>query len=140
MKVRRCPIIAASTPSSLRAQRSNPGATARGPWIASSQGLLAMTDGVIHVPQVDFLSSGRLLRRLESERSEATQGLHHPAPGLLRRFVPRNDDSDRSDTAPTGWRGTIYGTLLGAIIVSIVGNGLVLLGFSQYFGVATGLL
>ena len=57
---RRCPIIAASTPSSLRAQRSNPGATARGPWIASSQGLLAMTDGVIHVPQVDFLNSGRL--------------------------------------------------------------------------------
>ena len=30
-------------PPSLRAQRSNPGATARGPWIASSQGLLAMT-------------------------------------------------------------------------------------------------
>ena len=29
-QVRRCPIIAASTPSSLRAQRSNPGATARG--------------------------------------------------------------------------------------------------------------
>src|ERR1700688_2204447 len=62
-KVRRCPIIAASTPSSLRAQRSNPGATARGPWIASSQGLLAMTDGVIHVPQVDFLNSGPLLGR-----------------------------------------------------------------------------
>src|SRR6202046_485391 len=29
--------------SSLRAQRSNPGAASRGPWIASSQGLLAMT-------------------------------------------------------------------------------------------------
>src|SRR6201995_5642276 len=55
------PIIAASTPSSLRAQRSNPEATARGPWIASSQGLLAMTDGVIHVPEVDFLNSGCLL-------------------------------------------------------------------------------
>jgi len=37
--------FAASTPPSLRAQRSNPGATLRGPWIASSQGLLAMTDG-----------------------------------------------------------------------------------------------
>src|SRR5271168_627033 len=55
------PIIVVSTPPSLRAQRSNPGATARGPWIASSQGLLAMTGGVIHVPQVDFLNSGRLL-------------------------------------------------------------------------------
>jgi hypothetical protein len=27
----------------LRAQRSNPGAASRGPWIASSQELLAMT-------------------------------------------------------------------------------------------------
>src|SRR6202050_5461441 len=130
MKVRRCPIIAASTPSSLRAQRSNPGATARGPWIASSQGLLAMTDGVIHVPQVDFLNSGRLLRRLESERSEATQGPPHAAPGLLCRFAPRNDDSDRSDAAPTVGRGTMYGTLLGAIIVGIVGTVVVLPGFS----------
>ena len=34
---------AGSTPASLRAQRNNAGATARGPWIASSQGLLAMT-------------------------------------------------------------------------------------------------
>lgn len=43
--------------------------------------------------------------------------------------------------ALTGGRGTIYGTLLGAIIVGIITNGLVLLGFSQYFGdVATGLL
>ena len=81
-----------------------------------------MTDGAIHVPQVDFLNSGRLPRRLESERSEATRGLHHPAPGLLRRFAPG------------------FGTLLGGIIVGIVGEGLVLLGFSQYFGVATGLL
>src|SRR5271156_4879459 len=32
------------------------------------------------------------------ERSEATQGLHHAAPGLLRRFAPRNDDPARSDT------------------------------------------
>src|SRR5580658_3368840 len=48
----RCPIIAASTPPSLRAQRSNPGATVRGLWIASSQGLLAMTaNRVIRVPQ-----------------------------------------------------------------------------------------
>ena len=45
---RRRPIIVLSTPPSLRAQRSNPGATARGPWIASSQGLLAMTvDGAL---------------------------------------------------------------------------------------------
>jgi ribose transport system permease protein len=43
--------------------------------------------------------------------------------------------------ALTGGRGTIYGTLLGAIIVGMITNGLVLLGFSQYFGdVATGLL
>src|SRR6202522_2958330 len=27
------------------------------------------------------------------------QGPHHAAPGLLRRFAPRNDDSDRSDAA-----------------------------------------
>ena len=58
-RVRRRPIIAASAPPSLRAQRSNPGATARGPWIASSQGLLAMTvNSVIHVPQVTFLILG----------------------------------------------------------------------------------
>ena len=63
--LRRCPIIAASTPPSLRAQRSNPGATARGPWIASSQGLLAMTvNGGVRVPQVDFLISGLRPRRL----------------------------------------------------------------------------
>jgi ribose transport system permease protein len=43
--------------------------------------------------------------------------------------------------ALTGGRGTIYGTLLGAIIVGIITNGLVLLGLSQYFGdVATGFL
>jgi hypothetical protein len=30
---------------SLRAKRSNPGATSRGPWVASSQELLAMTGG-----------------------------------------------------------------------------------------------
>ena len=59
------PIIAASTPPSLRAQRSNPGATARGPWIASSQGLLAMTvNGGVRVLQVDFLVSGLRPRRL----------------------------------------------------------------------------
>src|ERR1700679_3195891 len=34
----------APTPS-LRAQRSNPGAASRGPWVASSQELLAMTGG-----------------------------------------------------------------------------------------------
>lgn len=43
--------------------------------------------------------------------------------------------------ALTGGRGNVYGTLLGAIIVGIITNGLVLLGFSQYFGdVATGCL
>jgi len=58
-QLRRCPIIVGSTPPSLRAQRSNPGATARGPWIASSQGLLAMTvNGGVRVPRVDFLISG----------------------------------------------------------------------------------
>jgi hypothetical protein len=36
--------------------------------------------------------------------------------------------------------GTIFGTLLGANNASIVGEGLVVPGFSQYFGVATGLL
>jgi ribose transport system permease protein len=43
--------------------------------------------------------------------------------------------------ALTGGSGTIYGTLLGAVIVGIITNGLVLLGFSQYFGdIATGFL
>jgi hypothetical protein len=57
-ELRRYAMIVASTPPSLRAQRSNPGATARGPWIASSQGLLAMTVNVgVHVSQVDFLIS-----------------------------------------------------------------------------------
>jgi hypothetical protein len=35
----------------------------RGPWIASSQGLLAMTvNGGVRVPRVDFLISGLCLR------------------------------------------------------------------------------
>lgn len=43
--------------------------------------------------------------------------------------------------ALTGGRGTIYGTLIGAVIIGIITNGLVLLGFSQYYGdVATGVL
>ena len=33
------------------------------------------------------------------ERSEATQGPSDAAPGLLRRFAPRNDDPVRSDAA-----------------------------------------
>src|SRR5271163_2002658 len=33
------------------------------------------------------------------ERSEATQGPRDAAPRLLRRFAPRNDDSDRTDIA-----------------------------------------
>ena len=42
--LRRHPEINEPTPQpSLRAQRSNPGAASRGPWIASSQELLAMT-------------------------------------------------------------------------------------------------
>src|ERR1700678_3405148 len=41
---RRRPEINKPTPHpSLRAQRSNPGVASRGPWIASSQELLAMT-------------------------------------------------------------------------------------------------
>src|SRR5271170_6059298 len=34
------------------------------------------------------------------QRSEATQGRRHAAPGLLRRFAPRNDDPARSDATP----------------------------------------
>jgi hypothetical protein len=42
----RGPEISEPTPnSSLRAKRSNPGATSRCPWVASSQELLAMTGG-----------------------------------------------------------------------------------------------
>jgi ribose transport system permease protein len=43
--------------------------------------------------------------------------------------------------ALTGGRGNIYGTFIGAFIIGIITNGLVLLGFSQYLGdVATGVL
>jgi ribose transport system permease protein len=43
--------------------------------------------------------------------------------------------------ALTGGRGTIYGVFLGAAIIGMITNGLVLLGFSQHIGdVATGLL
>jgi ribose transport system permease protein len=43
--------------------------------------------------------------------------------------------------ALTGGRGSIYGTFIGAIIIGIITNGLVHLGYSQYLGdVATGLL
>src|ERR1700733_9366307 len=58
-------------------------ATARGPWIASSQGLLAMTDGVIHVPQVDFLNSGRGLSAASEPPSDP--GISRPG----RCGVPR---------------------------------------------------
>src|ERR1700684_1883465 len=45
LRLRRRPEINEPTPHpSLRAQRSNPGAASRGPWIASSQELLAMTE------------------------------------------------------------------------------------------------
>jgi ribose transport system permease protein len=43
--------------------------------------------------------------------------------------------------ALTGGRGSVYGTLVGAIIIGIITNGVVHLGLSQYYGdVATGLL
>ncbi len=43
--------------------------------------------------------------------------------------------------ALTGGRGTIYGSLIGALIISMITSGLVLLGFSQDIGdVATGAL
>jgi fructose transport system permease protein len=41
----------------------------------------------------------------------------------------------------TGGRGTIYGSLVGALIISMITSGLVLLGYSQDVGdVATGSL
>jgi ribose transport system permease protein len=40
-----------------------------------------------------------------------------------------------------GGRGTIYGSIVGAIIIGMISSGLVLLGFSQYWGdIVTGLL
>src|SRR5579871_4748408 len=40
-----------------------------------------------------------------------------------------------------GGRGTIYGSVVGAIIIGMISSGLVLLGFSQYWGdIVTGLL
>jgi ribose transport system permease protein len=40
-----------------------------------------------------------------------------------------------------GGRGTIYGSFVGAIIIGMISSGLVLLGFSQYWGdIVTGLL
>ena len=43
--------------------------------------------------------------------------------------------------ALTGGRGTVYGTLLGGLIIGMITSGMVLLGFSQNVGdVATGLL
>lgn len=43
--------------------------------------------------------------------------------------------------ALTGGRGTIYGSLVGAVLIAMITRGLVLLGLSQHFGdVATGLL
>ena len=43
--------------------------------------------------------------------------------------------------ALTGGRGTIYGGLIGALIISMITSGLVLLGFSQDVGdIATGAL
>jgi len=41
----------------------------------------------------------------------------------------------------SGGRGTIYGSLVGAVIIGMITSGLVLMGFSQDIGdVATGLL
>jgi len=40
-----------------------------------------------------------------------------------------------------GGRGTIYGSVVGAIVIGMISSGLVLLGFSQYWGdIVTGLL
>ena len=40
-----------------------------------------------------------------------------------------------------GGRGTIYGSIVGAIIIGMISSGLVLLGFSQYWGdIVTGML
>ena len=48
------------------------GATARGPWIASSQGLLAMTvNGGVRVPRVDFLVLGFALSPAATESPPA---------------------------------------------------------------------
>ncbi len=43
--------------------------------------------------------------------------------------------------ALTGGRGSVYGSLMGAVIIGMITNGLVQLGYSQYYGdVATGVL
>ena len=43
--------------------------------------------------------------------------------------------------ALTGGRGSVYGSFMGAIIIGMISSGLVLLGFSQYWGdIVTGLL
>jgi ribose transport system permease protein len=40
-----------------------------------------------------------------------------------------------------GGRGTVYGSIVGAIIIGMISSGLVLLGFSQYWGdIVTGML
>ena len=92
LPLRRCPIIVASTPPSLRAQRSNPGATARGPWIASSQGLLAMTvNGGVRVPRVDFLISGLRL----TTASGASPRLRNSKAAQSRVCLDRRPDGDR---------------------------------------------
>src|ERR1700733_12983968 len=41
-------------------------------------------------------SSAKSQRGNHCERSEATQGPHHAAPGLLLRFAPRNDEPSPS--------------------------------------------
>ena len=61
------------------------------PLESSSQGLLAMTDGVIHVPEVDFLNSGRLLCR----------GSGPPLPRADRQAAPSRVHSPQVANMPT---------------------------------------
>ena len=95
---------------SLRAQRRFQGATARGPWNALSQGLLAMTaNSVIHVPQVTFLILGRLLRRRPITTESIGSAATHPSlRGALATKQSRGhnmrgaEQPRRSYSAPTG--------------------------------------
>src|ERR1700722_13863242 len=83
----------------LRAKRSNPGAASRGPWIASSQGFLAMTGRVIVILRrvSDRLYRGKRmggaaygLRRLSEGAEEASA---HPLTVAKAGFL--SDSLDR---------------------------------------------
>src|ERR1700677_2607358 len=73
---------------SLRARRSNPGATSRGPWVASSQELLAMTRGAprsfagdVHIVR-DRVDAGE--RRTLAFGAGPTVGYSAFSPGAAR--------------------------------------------------------